>query len=136
MTMSERLSTVQLHELLVEAAETERRLPPAFRKTTMGCWPEYRQSWLSYPDPHTQTKLAPATARQISNYDRVLLLVAGMPAVDDRQILWSVAHSAAFRRRGPGWMKISRWLECDWRTVKRHYLAALVRLYYRQLRLT
>ena len=51
---------------------------------------------------------------------------------DDRQMVWAVAHSAAFRERGPNWRKLAdvKGLT-DGRQIKRRYTDALIRLWYR-----
>ena len=38
----------ELHDMLIEAAETERRLPPAVRKQKMASWPDYPLDWHGY----------------------------------------------------------------------------------------
>ena len=97
------MDIAQLNELFFEAAETERKLPTAFRKQKMASWPDYVTEWSGY------------------GY-----------STEDRRLVWAVAHSAAFRDRGAKWSKIARLLSLhDPRIVKRRYKDALVRLYYK-----
>ena len=37
-----------LHSLFLEAAETDRRLPPAIRKQKMAAWPDVINDWHGY----------------------------------------------------------------------------------------
>lgn len=122
-----------LHDSLIEAAETERRLPPAMRKQKLASWPEFLQAeWLSYADEVTQTKLARASAAQISRYDLVLDAIVRLEAKDDRQLLWAAAHSGAFKRRGPAWSKLAKLMHTNRHTVKQRYEMALWKLFYVQ----
>ena len=108
-------------------------MPPAFVKQKYVNWPDSAPEldWLAYADPTARIGLGKATANQISRYDLMLNNVLGMPDASDRKLLWATAHSAAFRSRGPKWAKLSRFLRCDRRTVKRRYEQALIRLYYK-----
>ena len=128
--MRKRISLTRLHDLLIEAAETERRLPPANRKQLTGCWPDYLPEWLSYADQTTQNTLGKATSRQGTNYDFNLNSIADMKDTDDRKLLWATAHSGAFKNRGASWVKLAKIQHCDRRTVKARYQDALIRLYY------
>ena len=129
--MSEVNSLTQLHDWLIEAAETERRLPPARRKQATGSWPDYLPGWMAYADTQKHNTLGKAPSEQIDRYDKILLSIAAMHDLDDRQLLWGVAHSAAFKKRGPAWLKLAKLMHCDRRTVKSRYQEALIRLYYR-----
>ena len=72
-----------------------------------------------------------ATPEQISRYEAAIGLAVTKMDEEDRRLVWAVAHSAAFRQRGPAWSKIARILSLnDPRIVKRRYKDALVRLYY------
>ena len=103
------MDVVELNDLFLEAAETERKLPPAVRKQKMCAWPDYVTSWSAY------------------GYNAFEMLDD-----DDRRLVWAVAHSAAFRQRGPSWSKIARLLSLnDPRIVKKRYKDALIRLYYK-----
>jgi hypothetical protein len=51
---------------------------------------------------------------------------------DDRRMVWAVAHSAAFRERGPKWQHLARLRGLkDGRQIKRRYQDALIRLHYK-----
>ncbi len=127
-----RLNMSELDELFMEAAETERKLPAAIRKQKMSSWPEYVQEWSGYGWHAFEVPIIKATPEQITRYETALELGITMMDTDDRRIVWAVAHSAAFRERGPAWTKIARILGLnDPRIVKRRYKDALVRLYYR-----
>jgi len=123
-------SVPALHDCLIEAAETERRLPAAVKRQKLASWPEYRADWLAYADEITHMGLGRATAAQISRYDQMLSAIIKLHGEDDRRLLWATAHSAAFKRRGPAWSKLARLLHTNRRTVKTRYEQALVRLYY------
>ncbi len=124
MTLPVRLSPSALHDFLIEACETERRLPPAIRRQSVTFWVDTLPEWLSYADPTTRTTLAGATAEQIGRYDALSTLVLQLNE-PDRRLLWATARSAAFRSR-PSWSKVGRMLHCDRRKVKRMYLKALL----------
>jgi len=135
MTMSETLTEIDLHNLLLAAAETERRLPPAMRKARKAWWPDTLPEWLAYPDEQVYMRLGAATNEQVSAYDLAIRVVLVQDEVRDRQLLWAVAHSAAFRARGPAWRKIAKLRRLDRRTIKRQYhqaLANTVRKWNRQ----
>lgn len=126
MKKSRELTAPALHDLLLEAAETDRRLPAALRKTPGAWWPEIAHDWMAYPDSKTTTRLARATAEQVDNYDFVHEVVASVPDANDRVLLWAVAASAAFRHRGPAWTRIAKIQHTDRRRVKSVYEAVLV----------
>jgi hypothetical protein len=128
--MKGKISVIKLHEWLLEAAETERRLPPAIRKQVYTNWPDIKAEWLAYAPTAIQINLPTATPVQISRYDKVLGWIVSMPRVADRNLLWAAAHSAAFRDRGPKWSKLARLLKVNRKTVKDRYEEALIRLYY------
>jgi|TARA_E500000178_G_C17037091_1_gene764078 hypothetical protein len=120
----------ELHEMLVEAAETERRLPPVIRKTKMASWPDYPLDWHGYGWSQQGEVMLKPTAEQISNMDWVVERVLKLEQ-QDRQIVWAAAHSAAFRRRGPQWTRIRKILGLnDPRIVKKMYKDALIKLWY------
>lgn len=112
-----------LHRLLVEAAETERKLPAAMRKVTTTYWPDYRAEWLSYADETTRVRIQ-ATTAQVTRYERAIKIVPLLPA-DQRRLVWAVAFSAADRKRGPAWSKLGKILGMDRKRVKRDYEDAL-----------
>jgi len=123
-----------LHRLLVEAAETERKLPAAMRRVTTTYWPDYKAEWLSYADETTRVRLQ-ATTEQVTKYERAVRIVPLLPA-NQRRLVWAVAFSAADRQRGPAWAKLGRILGIDRRRVKRDYEDALRDLLARLLRTT
>ena len=128
--MMKRPPTVEaLHLLLVEASETERRLPRAHPKASVTYWPVYQAEWLAYADEKTRQKLDPATARQITRYDELLDTICCLEEEEDRKILWVTARMAAFRTRIP-WLKIGKVFSIDRRTAKRRYETALLALFY------
>ena len=122
----------QLSDIFFEAAETERKLPPAFRKQKMSAWPNYPQEWTAYGYSEYKPGLPKATPKQVDGYERALFLGIEMMNKDDRQIVWAVAHSAAFRERGPKWQKLARMRGLrDGRQIKRRYTDALIRCWYK-----
>lgn len=127
--MNESYSVLKLHEWLLEAAETERRLPRALRKRSINSWPDVLHEWsLDYAQP-MPLGLARASSTQVDRYDRVLGWVLMLPDDSDRNLLWAAAHSAAFRSRGPAWARLARMMRISRATVKRKYEAALLRLW-------
>ena len=76
-------------------------------------------------------RLAPATAEQISIYDFVQEGVLTVPLESDRQLLWAIAVSAAFRHRGPSWTRIAKIRHSDRRQVKNIYEKVLIETAYR-----
>lgn len=126
-----RMDIAQLDQLLMEAAETERKMPAALRKQRMCAWPDYPKDAMAYGYNAFQAPILKATPEQITRYDAALELVITRLDEQDRRLVWAVAHSAAFRQRGPAWSKLARILGLhDPRVVKRKYKDVLVRLYY------
>ena len=126
------MDIAQLNELFFEAAETERKLPSAFRKQKMVNWPDYVTEWSAYGYNAMGVTRLKATPNQITRLDRAIDLALTKMDDEDRRLVWAVAHSAAFRDRGAKWSKIARLLSLhDPRIVKRRYKDALVRLYYK-----
>ena len=123
---SRQTSAPELHDLLIEAAETERRLPAALKKTPASWWPDIVQEWLAYAPDITYARLAAATPKQISDYDFVLEVVASAPKPDDRALMWAVGSTAAFRARGPSWIKIAKLRHSDRHRIKSHYRVVLL----------
>ena len=126
MKQKRKISAAALHDLLIEAAETDRRLPPALRKASPTYWPEITQEWLSYASETTQTRLSPATAKQITDYDFVHEVVMSVNSQEDRQLLWAIATSAAFRARGPMWTRVARARKTNRRSLKNVYERVLL----------
>ncbi len=129
MQLSKPSSITTLHDWLIEAAETERRLPAAVPRHRGSWWPEIMPEWLAYADEATKVGLDPATSEQVTRYDVLVRQILGMH-VDDRMLLWRVAHAGAFRSRGPSWARLGREMGINRRTVKRRYESALVGLWY------
>tara|TARA_R110000772_G_scaffold193141_1_gene304025 strand:+ start:56 stop:439 length:384 start_codon:yes stop_codon:yes gene_type:complete len=126
------MDIAQLNDLFFEAAETERKLPSAFRKQKMVNWPDYVTEWSGYGYSTTETTRLKASPDQITRLDKAIDLALTKMDDEDRKLTWAVAHSAAFRDRGPKWTKIAKILGLnDPRIVKRRYKDALVRLYYK-----
>ena len=121
----------ELDEWLIEAAETERRLPPAIRKQKLASWVSYKTEWLSYSDVVYKPSLPRATTLQVTRYEIILYLLLDHCHTADRQLLWSVAHTAAFRQRGAKWSVLAKMFHKDRRTVKRDYFDALIKLHYK-----
>jgi len=130
------LDVAELHDLFVEAAETDRRLPPAIKKQKMASWVDYLPSWQAYNRAPEKTSLAKASPLQVTRYELALTLTVKLEE-RDRKLVWAVAHSAAFRYRGAQWTKIAKILGYkDKRIVKRLYETALVKLYYIQKKIS
>ena len=125
--LSNPITASELHGLLLAAAETDRRLPTAERRTPTSWWPELRQEWADYAPDRTQVRLARATPEQIDAYDLVHAIVAGIRSLADRRLLWAVAQSAVFRHRGPAWSRIARLTHTNRRAVKNAYELCLHR---------
>ena len=128
---SKKIAVDQLHDLFLEAAETERKLPGVFRKQKMVHWPDYVREWAAYGYSSLQPQRLKATPEQITRLDYAVTMGLSMSEAD-RRLIWAVAHSAAFRDRGPKWTQIAKILGLnDPRIVKRRYQDSLVRLYYK-----
>ena len=129
--MESEFTTLSLDELFMEAAETERKLPPATRKAMLTSWVDYDPGWSAYGYTVLRPTKLKANAEQISRLDQALELGL-MLTTEERRIVWAVAHSAAFRDRGPAWSKIARLMGMkDPRIIKRRYLDIVVRLYFK-----
>ena len=115
--------------LVMEAAETNRAMPPALRKRRLTSWPEYSHDWLAYADDATKVTIRPS-ASQVSRWEQAIYISRELPELD-RRLIWLVSMSAAYRERGPNWRRLGKLLHMDGRTVKRRYKDALLHLYYR-----
>ena len=125
------MDVARLNELFMEAAETERKLPAAIRRQKMSAWPDYVMEWTGYGYNAFEAPRLKATPDQITRYDKAVGLAVTKLDEEDRRLVWAVAHSAAFRERGPSWSKLARILQLnDPRIVKRRYKDVLIRLYY------
>ena len=95
-------------------------------------WPDYVTEWSGYGYNVMGVTRIKATPDQITRLDKAIDLALTKMDDQDRKLTWAVAHSAAFRDRGPKWTKIAKILGLnDPRIVKRRYQDALVRLYYK-----
>jgi hypothetical protein len=117
-----------LTSMFFEAAETERRLPPAYRKKPGVAWPDYPDEKVAYGYTDAVTRLSPATTKDIEHYDIAIKLTFLMPE-DERKLVWAVAHSAAFRLRGPRWRVLSRVMGIAPATAKRRFERAVLNLW-------
>ena len=125
------MDVARLNELLMEAAETERKLPAAIRRQKMSAWPDYVMEWQAYGYNAFEAPRLKATPDQITRYDKAVGLAVTKLDQEDRRLVWAVAPSAAFRERGPSGTKLARILQLnDPRIVKRRYKDVLIRLYY------
>ncbi len=120
-----RMNIMWLHDLVLLAAETERRLPSARLKSYSSYWPEFKQDWGAYKSEKTQIKMDKATSIEISEYDWLKPKLIALET-NDRELIWDVASSAAFRSRGPAWSRLARKYDCDRRKVKDNYLKSLM----------
>jgi hypothetical protein len=128
------MNVTQLHDMFVEACETERKMPPAMVRQKMSAWPDYVQSWDAYGYTSFEAPILKATPSQIDAYDRAIRIACEQLQDDERRLVWAVAHSAAYRRRGAQWSKLARILGLhDPRVVKARYKDVLVQLSYRML---
>jgi hypothetical protein len=73
------LSVEKLHDLFLEAAETDRRMPPAIRKAKLAYWVEYPMDWHGYGWTQQGVTHLKPTSQQIDNFDRALALTFKMP---------------------------------------------------------
>ena len=119
---------VRVHKFLVEAAETERRLPSISRRSIKTLWPEVAsEQFLDYRPTKTPLTLCGATNKQIDAYSRALdLVVDHLDNPEDRCLVWAVVHSAAFRTRGPAWLQVSKLMHTHRDTVRARYENALL----------
>jgi len=122
-----------LAELFFEAARIERLLPSAYRKSLRACWPDVTPDRdLAYGYNATETRLAPATAREVKLYDWALALTPMLDA-EDARLVWAAAHSAVRRRKGPAWTRLARFMHCHPRTAKAAFKRAIIELWYKLL---
>ena len=117
------------------AAETERRLPAAINRNLMTYWPEMTgEKHVDFKPEITAVTLCRATNRQIDDHAMAMeMVITGLDDKEDRRLVWAVAHSAAFRERGPKWLKIAKMAHTHRETVKRRYEKALEGIYLRQM---
>ena len=130
---------IPYHNFLVEAAETERRLPKAINLTLKTLWPETASERnFDYKPDRTVVTLCKATNKQVDAHSLALeLVVKAIADPTDRRILWAVAQSAAFRERGPKFKKLTQKFKGmgkeypkTEKLLKRRYEEALFAIYY------
>lgn len=119
-----------LSSLFFEAAATERKLPPAYRRRLRSAWPDYPNEESAYGWTGEETRLGPASAREIARYELAVELTC-LFEPDERRIVWAVAHSAARRARGPRWRAIGKIMGCAAATVRNRYERAILGLWVR-----
>ena len=129
---------VELHWFLVRAAATEQALPSISKITLKTLWPEMAtERNVDYKPDRTVVTLCKATNKQVDAHSRALELVINSIAdPTDRRIVWAVAHSAAFRERGPKFKKLTQKFKGmgkeypkSEKLLKRRYEEALFNLY-------
>lgn len=119
-----------------EAAETERKLPPALRTQVRAMWPDVpADPNLAYGWHEIEMKLGPATSSEVSRYDWALAVMMLMDS-DDRKIVWAAAHSQVNRERGPRWKAIAQFLHMHPETAKRRFERAVLTLWFSLVDLT
>jgi hypothetical protein len=82
----------QLHSLFVDAAETDRRLPPAIRKQKMAAWPDVIADWHGYGWTQLGETVIRPTSKQIDEYDKAMGFTVKMPEDDRRSSLGGSAR--------------------------------------------
>ena len=130
---------VDLHNFLVRAAVTERRLPSAINHNLKTYWPEITGERNVYFRPEkARVTVCHATNRQIDDHAKAMeMVITGLGNKEDRRLVWAVAHSAAFRERGPKFKKLAHKFKGmggsypkGWRGLKKRYEEALLSILY------
>ena len=116
--------------LFFEAAEIEARLPRVLRGQIKASWPEAPDDWQAFGWHEVQPAPRPANPAEVSRYDLALQLTPLIP-VDERRLVWAVAHSAVRRARGPRWAMIGRMQGLHAQTVRRRFERAVLELWYK-----
>lgn len=133
----------ELYDFFIEAAYIEQILPAVFRKQKLSYWPDHKIAWDAYGWDSGAKPQIRASAKQIDHYDKALEL-SSMINLDDRKLIWAVAHSSiindknkgiGYRERGPNWHRVAKIMAIDHRTVRRKLIDAVIKLYY-QLQIT
>ena len=75
------MNVAELSELFMEAAETERKLPPAIRRQKMCAWPDYVTDWQAYGYNAFEAPKLKATPDQITRYDKAIGIAATIELV-------------------------------------------------------
>mgnify|MGYP003636736933 CR=1 FL=1 len=66
------MSMTELDSFFLRAAETERKLPAAFRKQKLASWPEFRQEWGAYGWDDFVAPLSKATPADVTCFGKML----------------------------------------------------------------
>ena len=98
-------------------------------------WPEITgERYVDFRPDKARVTVCHATNRQIDDHAKAMeMVITGLGNKEDRRLVWAVAHSAAFRGRGPKWSKIAKLAHTHRETVKRRYEKALLDVFYQQL---
>ena len=84
------MSMTELDSFFLRAAETERKLPAAFRKQKLASWPEYKQEWGAYGWDDFVAPLSQGnTGRRNKCFEQALLLGIRYMDEDDRRLVWA-----------------------------------------------
>jgi hypothetical protein len=113
-----------IHKFLLQAAETERRMPPVRNKGTVTVWPEVAaERNVDFRPDKTFVTVCRATNKQIDNHAHADDLI-NLLDEEDRLLVRKVLKKACFRRVPP-WHQLAKHFHCDRRTVTRRYEKAL-----------
>jgi len=116
--------------LFFEAAEIEARLPRVLREQIKASWPDAPDDWQAFGWHEVQPAPRPANPAEVSRYDLALQLTPLIP-VDERRLIWAVAHSAVRRERGPAWHRLARIIGVHPSTIKRRFERSIITLFYK-----
>ena len=72
--MNKRMNMTELDSFFLRAAETERKLPAAFRRQKLASWPEYKQEWSAYGWEDYVAPLSKATPADVTCFEQALVL--------------------------------------------------------------
>ena len=125
-SISDQSSAGDLHDLFMEAANTEQWMPVVRQQVGQTWWPEMQSEWLAYADTDATIRLTPSSL-QIDRYYLAIQIALSLKR-PDRELVWAVAFSAVRRSRGPQWKAIAKHLHLDRRTVRNRYMAIIVNL--------
>ena len=80
----------ELDSFFLRAAETERKLPAAFRRQKLASWPEYKQEWSAYGWDDYVAPLSKATPADVTCFEQALVLGIKYMDEDDRRLVWAI----------------------------------------------
>ena len=124
-------SAEDLAGLILEAAETDRKLPPAYRLSVKAAWVEVAPDPdLAYGYNEAEVRRGHATGAEVTRYDVVNNWLQLMPA-EESKFLWAVAESAVGRSRGPRFSLVAKVLGVHPNTVKRRWNREVLNLFSR-----